>query len=1068
MHYVPESAREFFQEKPATAQAEDAALADVASLYVLTAVVGLLLAADFLLGTMNLPGAEWYHSPWGYRLALFAAVLGGARILYHSLDNLLAGRVGADLALTTACLAAIALGEYQTAGLVVFISLVGEAIEGFTIQQAKRAIRRTFQQRPQTANLIRNGLEREIAAAELQPGDQVLIRAGDRVPADGRIISGSTSINESPFTGESLPVDKTVNDPVLAGSINLTAAVTVEVTRTGEDTSLAGMERLVRQATRRRMGCERTADRFARWFLPAVLAIAAVTLLAWRWKTGTWQAGWLPALGVLVVACPCPLILATPCAVTAALAWLARRGIVVKGSAALERLSHVDVFAFDKTGTLSEGDLSLGEIIPLADLSAEELLQLAASAERPSNHPIAQLLRTSAAEQKLMVNWPDEFSSRIGAGVMSSVNSQPVLIGSEKLFAEQSVEISAAAREALTRMTQDGQTPLLIAVDGRIAGLIGMKETLRPESAATLRDIKQLGIQRFALLTGDRLLPAQAAGRTLAVFDQIAAEQLPADKAQWIETARIAGQHVAMVGDGVNDAPALAAADVGLAVCRSGSELAGEAGDILLLGDPLRPLPGLIRLSRALVENIRQSIYWFALGVNGIGVLACSFGWLSPAMGALFHEVSSLLVLLNALKLLWFNDQPAVRPSTSLRWSDVLEQWAARLSPGRVFATLIRRWRLTVQLVACGVIAAWLCSQMILVRDDEAVVVLRGGRYHTTLSGGWSWRWPWPWERMIRLRPAAVQTVSVGFRTSRIAAKPASDRQGDLEWTSTHEDPHFRGVPEESLYLTGDEVAVELTADVQYRIGDVQRFALAGALQPEETIRSTSEAVLRSAIASDSLDDVLTERRAEIERRCFDEIRRRIAGYELGIEIVNVHWLDVHPPRPVVDAYRQVSDAWEQREQAVNEAHALATRTLFGTAGEIAIRTLERQHDEPQDGPNSKWSLDDSDWQLLSTPNDDGRRLVSGTAGAILQDAEAAAEKQRQSARGQAERLRLMLAASRNQPELSRQHLYWTAVIEALSGKPFTLIDPALTGRRQLFLGDIPSNVITLPMPPEK
>lgn len=1066
MHYIPESAKEFFQEPSKATAADDSALADVAVLYLLTLVVGLLLAADAALGWGWLPGYEAWRTPFGYRLALFAAVLGGTRILYHSLDNLAAGRIGADLALTIACLAAILLGEHQTAGLVVFISLVGEAVEMFTLQQAKRAIRQSFDQRPQTAWLIRDGIEREIAAKELQPDDRILIRAGDRIPADGRVEAGSSAVNESPFTGESLPIDKTIGDCVLSGTINLASTLTVVVERTGSETLLAEMEHLVRHAPTKKMHCERTADRFAKLFLPAVLAAAAITLLAWRWQTGTWQAGWLPALGVLVVACPCALILATPCAVMASLAWLAKRGIVVKGSAALERLAAVDVFAFDKTGTLSEGDLSLGEIVPLHDFPAEEVLRLAASAERPSNHPLAILLRKAAANRQLLVKWPSDFSQQIGAGVKALLpDNRRVLVGSARLMEEQGIDCS---QSTVAQLAADGQTPLYVAVDGRLAGLIGVRETLRAESMSVLHELRPLGIGSFVLLTGDRTSPAKAAAKSLAAFDQVISELSPQDKAERIAALQQTGRHVAMIGDGVNDGPALVKADVGIAICRDESALAAEAGDILLFGDPLRPLPGLVKLSKALVENIRQSLYWFALGINIGGVLACATGWLSPVAAAIVHEVSSLFVMLNAVRLLWFQDRPATPAALSTpSWSTQLEQLAVNFSPGRWLAHMIHGWRTTLQVAAGLLLVAWLASQLVLARADEAVVVLRGGKYLTTLDPGWSWRWPRPFERLVRLKPDAVQSLALGYR---ISGAPELGERSDIEWTNAHAQEHLELLPDESQYLTGDGVAVELTADLQYRIADVRQFSLAGSQSSEPLLRSAAESTLRSAIAAESLDNVLTERRGEIEAACLADLKQRIATYDLGLEIVALHWLDVHPPRPVVDAYRKVSDAWEQREQAVNEAHALATRTLFHTAGEPAIRQLEGQRDSTSQPLSlSDWSLTNDDWRALIEPKNDGSRKLSGTAGAILLEAEADAEKQRQSAQAQADRLRALLAAAHAEPQLSRQHFYWQAVLEALAGKAFTLVDPALSGRRTLYLGEWPKQAPLLPVePPQK
>ncbi len=1063
MHYVPESAGEFFQEPEKRSPDDDGALAAVAPLYALTAVVGMLLAADAVLGALTIPGWEWLRAPGGYRLALIAAVLGGARILFHSLENVLEGKFGADLALTIACLAAIALGEHQTAALVIFISLVGEAVEGFTLHQARRAIRRTFEQRPTTAHLIRDGLEREIAVAALQSGDEVVVRSGERISADGRIVQGSTSMNESLLTGESRPVEKSVRDVVYAGTINLGSAITVCVEKVGADSAIAEMERLVRQASAGKMECERLSDRVARWFLPALLMLAAATLCFWRVREGTWQAGWLPALGVLVVACPCPLVLATPCAVMAAMSWLARRGIVVKGSGALERLATIDYFAFDKTGTISEGDLSLGEVISLSDVGADELLHLAASAERPSNHPIARLLRKAATERRLTPDWPETFAADSGPGVVARVVTQrgasslvrDVALGSPAFFEDRQIPVTESVEEAIARLPATGETPLLMAIDGKPAGLFGLKETLRLESRGALQDLKALGIRGFALLTGDRLPAAEATARALGGFDHVAAEQRPEDKAKWIESLHQSGRRVAMIGDGVNDAPALAAADVGLAVYRPGSELAGEAGDILLLGNPWQSLPGLVRLSRAVVENIRQSLYWFALGVNGAGVLACMIGWLNPVTAALFHEVSSLLVMLNALRLLWFERGPASAVSGQTVRSMTEQRLFPEFSPGRLLAGLFRRWRPAGQLLCCIALAGWLCSQLIIVREGESVVVVRGGKFHEILTAGGHWRWPYPFERLTRLRPQEVETVSVGFRTEPKSAKPAGDRPDDWEWTSSHTDSQQRSVPEEALYLTGDEVAVELTAEIQYRIADVRQFALAGGNRPAEMLRAGAESVLRSRVASEVLENVLTEQRAEIEQRCLRDLQELAADYQLGLEVLAVNWLDVHPPRPVVEAFRNVSDAYEQREQAVNEAQAAATRTLLGTAGEEAIRRLKQPPRQPgQTANGEEWSLTGEAWQLLLQPSADGERILSGTAGAMIVEAEGTAEQLRQRAIGQVERLKVMLAASREHPELSRHQLYWRAVIEALEAKPFTLIDPKLEGRRQIFLGD--------------
>ena len=369
-----------------------------APLYVLTAIVGGLLVADWLLtssagtGTsatiFGIPG--WRNTLFGYRFALIAAVLGGSRILYHALDGLLSGRIGADLALTIACLAAIVLGEHQTAGLVVFISLVGESLEGYTIDRARWAVRQTFALQPAIAHLTHEGRERDVPIGEVRVGDFLVVRIGERIPADGKVVTGRSAVDQSAFTGESLPVDKSAGDKVFAGTLNQFGPLTIVAEQIGSNTALAKVADLVGSAASRKADLERTVDRLARWFLPAVLIAALLTLIGWRIAGGTWQRGILPALGVLVVACPCPLVLATPAAVMAALAWLARRGVVVRGSQSLERLARVDTFAFDKTGTLTQGQPRLLSLVPLSTHTDAELLVLAASLQQHSEHPLAR------------------------------------------------------------------------------------------------------------------------------------------------------------------------------------------------------------------------------------------------------------------------------------------------------------------------------------------------------------------------------------------------------------------------------------------------------------------------------------------------------------------------------------------------------------------------------------------------------------------------------------------------------------------------------------------------------
>ena len=1145
MHYIPESTTEMLRgDSKCMAISRTNFHYQSAPLYLLTVIVGVLLIADWSLSLGLSSSKAMGATLFGYRLALLAAVLGGARILYHTLDGLLSGRFGADLALTLACLAAIALGEHQTAGLVVLISLVGESIEGYTVDRARWAVRQTFALWPEIAHQQYEGRERDIPVEDVRVGDIVVVRPGERVPVDGQVVAGLSVVDQSPFTGESVPVDKQPGDKVLAGTLNQFGSLTVVAESIGEQTALARVAQLVGAATSRKADLEKTADRLAKWFLPTVLSAAVATLFGWRIAAGTWQGGYLPALGVLVVACPCPLILATPCAVMASLAWLARRGVVVKGSAVLERLAVVDTFAFDKTGTLTQGALALGEIVPITRLTQNDVLRVAAIAERNSEHLLARILVSAAEERGLAIPPVLEFRSIIGAGVMVKVATRDLPVESESPDWDEELEDaeapSVANQEASSDRNSDsstasiivgnrraldqseiafshdvaillkereaaGESPLVVAINGTVVGIIGVRETIRAESRMVLEELRNVGITRFVLLTGDRPQPADAVVKSLGLFEHVATEQLPADKANWVETARRAGAKVAMVGDGINDAPALAAADVGLALGRAGGDLAAAAGDIILLGDPLRPLPDLVRLSRALVQNIWQSILLFAFGLNGLGVLACSLRWIDPIGGAIFHEIASLAVMANAMRLLWFGGWSS---STASRWIDrllaALDWLAANVSPSQWVFWCIERWQLGAKLVCPIILAGWLVSGIVLLTEDEQAVVTRYGRFEATLSAGLHWRWPWPLERLTRAKTNLVRSVEIGYRHPPVVSNrqgastadklPSSFRWGDkrrlaspvtaavnqssqtaveslpiVEWTTTHDEREQLAVAEESLILTADEVPVELMAEVQYRIRDLRKFLFSGSQKPDAVIRATAESVLREVAASASLDDLLTDQRVVLERKSLSKLRERIENYGLGIELLELQWLDVHPPQPVVPAYRQVADALEDRELLINEAEAYASRTLLAAVGESAFSLLQSaaQQQTPvvMNSPTrTDWQLSDVLWRRLVQQDSEGHTRLSGTAAAILLEGQTASIRRELSALGMSQRFESLFNEYKQQPRLTSLYLYWTQLTEVLSQRSLTIVDPKAVGRQHIWMGE-PTPKMLIPPP---
>ncbi|MBL8793634.1 MAG: heavy metal translocating P-type ATPase, partial [Planctomycetia bacterium] len=743
------------------------------SLYLLTGLIGLLIAADLwpsLVAWLGLPAG---YAPWPrliagkYPLSLLAAVIGGARILYGSIASLLEGKLGADLALAIACIAAILINEPLVAAEVVFIGMFGECLESFTFERTQRAIRSIVEVCPRRCWLLRDGQEVRVLTGEVQVGDRVVVKPGARVPVDGVVLDGRSAVDASALTGESIPVDKGPGDEVLAGSLNQFGALTVEAQRVQQQTVVGRVIELTARALQDKAPLERTADRLARYFLPVVLGLAALTFLVcllayWgplaRQRLDLGPAVRLavyPTLAVLVVACPCALILATPAAVIAALGRLAGTGILIKGGSAIERLSQVRAFAFDKTGTLTEGKLELGDVLPMPGVAADEVLKVAATAEQNSEHPIARAILQAARAKSLALDAVAEFQAQPGAGVAARTVGDAglrLLVGTPRLLEERQVPIPAAALELLTRLDSSGQTALLVALDDLVLGAIGARDRVRPEAADVLTQLRNLGVERITLLTGDRSAAAKTVATAVGI-DEVHAGLLPPQKADFV-----ASQAAAFVGDGINDAPALARAQVGLAIGGTGTDVAAEAGDIVLMGDPLRSLPLLLKLSRETVRIIRQNILIFAFIINGIGIVVT--GWLwplfapadwydqAPLAGVIYHQLGSLLVLLNAMRLLWFERGPVQNP-TWTRLRDRMQQidaWSARhLNLDEGLHWIAHHARGVTAFVFGLVVAGWLLSGFIQVNADEAAVASTFGRPEDdTLEPGLHWRWPWP------------------------------------------------------------------------------------------------------------------------------------------------------------------------------------------------------------------------------------------------------------------------------------------------------------------------------------
>ncbi|OGK95537.1 MAG: copper-translocating P-type ATPase [Candidatus Rokubacteria bacterium RIFCSPHIGHO2_02_FULL_73_26] len=548
---------------------------------------------------------------------------------------------------------------FDTSTIIITLILLGRYLEAVARGRTSAAIKKLIGLQPRTARVVRDGGEMDIPVAEVVPGDLVLVRPGEKVPVDGVLRSGASSLDESMVTGESMPVDKKAGDEVIGATLNTTGAFTFEATKVGKDTVLAQIIKLVEAAQGSKAPIQRLVDRVTGYFVPAVIGIAVVTGVVW------YALGPAPALtyallnfvAVLIIACPCALGLATPTSIMVGTGKGAEHGILIRSGQALETAHKLRALVFDKTGTLTAGKPALTDVVASGALTADDLLRLAASAERGSEHPLGGAIVDGARQRGLALAEPEGFHAVPGHGIVARVDGRAVLVGNRRLMEERDVS-GPLAREEAARLSEAGKTPMYVAVDGQAAGLVAVADTLKPHSAAAVRALHRLGLE-VIMITGDNRRTAEAIAREVGI-DRVLAEVLPGDKAKEVKRLQDEGKRVGMVGDGINDAPALAQADIGLAL-GTGTDVAMEAADITLMSGDLRGVVTAIALSKATMRNIKQNLFWAyayntALIPVAAGVLFPFFGWLlNPILAAAAMATSSVSVVSNALRLRRFH-----------------------------------------------------------------------------------------------------------------------------------------------------------------------------------------------------------------------------------------------------------------------------------------------------------------------------------------------------------------------------------------------------------------------------
>lgn len=584
---------------------------------------------------------------------LLSILIGGHSMMLKGIRNLLRLSFDMFVLMTVAVIGALFIGEWKEAAVVVFLFAVSEMLESYSMEKARQSIRSLMEIAPKEATVIRNGKEIRLPVEELVVGDVILVKPGEKIAIDGEIIEGTSSINEAAITGESMPVEKNVGDPVYAGTLNQQGAIRVRVTKLVEDTTIAKIIHLVEEAQNERAPSQAFVDRFAKYYTPVVMALAIAIAIVPPLFGGDWERWIYQGLALLVVACPCALVVSTPVAIVSAIGRAAKSGVLIKGGVYLEEAGNLKAIAFDKTGTLTKGEPAVTDIEALNGKSEAEILEIAARLEKLSEHPLAKAIVKRAVESKITPQPAEEFSAITGKGASGKIDGETYYIGNPRLFEELHDNIDSV-KERISSLQQQGKTVMILGTKDKILGLIAVADQVREQSVQAVAELKKAGIAKTIMLTGDNNQTAAAIAKLVGV-DEYYGELLPQDKLAKIKELREKYGKVAMIGDGVNDAPALASATVGIAMGGAGTDTALETADIALMADDLSKLPFTIRLGRNAVRVIKQNIS-FALVTKLIAVLLAFPGWLTLWLAILADMGATILVTLNGIRLLRVKD----------------------------------------------------------------------------------------------------------------------------------------------------------------------------------------------------------------------------------------------------------------------------------------------------------------------------------------------------------------------------------------------------------------------------
>ena len=573
-------------------------------------------------------------------VGIVASVVGGYPVFVETFRSLRHRAINMEVSMAVAIIASLLVGQFTAAVVVTFFVLVSEFIESYAVDKGRATIVKLEESIPRKALVRRNGLETEVDVSSIAPGESVIVRDGERVAVDGTIVKGAGFVNQSAITGEALPVEKTVGSKVFAGSVDESGIFEVRVEKIGQTTIFGQIIKLVEEAEAKKAPIQRISDRLATWLVEFTIVFAVITFVVTRNLIST--------ISVIVVAGACGVAAGTPLAIVAAMGGLARQGVVVKGGVYVQEMSRIDTVVIDKTGTLTLGDAEVTDVIPLDTCGGTQLLTYAASAERLSNHPLAHAILSKAKESGVVQLGGGTADYFAGKGIISSFNGEQVIVGNMLLMSEQSIPIPENVETTLTTKVLEGKTTIVVAHGGHVCGLIGVSDRVRRESADAVRSLRKMGISTI-MLTGDNEQAARHVAGQVGI-DEVHAMLLPEDKIRFVEKLAADGKKTAMVGDGVNDAPALARANVGIGMGQ-GTDVAIEEADIVLMTNDLEKIPATIKTSKRAYAAIMENFYG-TLIVDGIGLTLAFQGLLNPLFAAGIHVVSELIFILNSARLI--------------------------------------------------------------------------------------------------------------------------------------------------------------------------------------------------------------------------------------------------------------------------------------------------------------------------------------------------------------------------------------------------------------------------------